>query len=155
MGRVYKLKPIREKDYFMQECMTYTIKYCRVVRKPFTNGYKYFLQIVFEGIPPQKLVLGSGKCGIDEGISTIATYNDIESSFKVLGNGIEVYNKEIKKYNNEYQRKIRLNNPQCFDENGSFKKGSKFSNRSKNSKKSLMKLKNAYRKRSVFIIKSN
>ena len=84
MGRTYKLKPIRKKDTYLQECMTHKIKYCRVVRKPFSNGYKYFLQIVFEGEPPKKLSIGSGKCGLDEGISTIATYNDTESSFKVL-----------------------------------------------------------------------
>ena len=73
---------------FALESLENDIKYCRIVRKPFKNGYKYFLQLIIEGYPPQKRINGKvnhgnlrpttlkssvkGKVGIDIGTSTIA-----------------------------------------------------------------------------------
>lgn len=154
MGKIMKLKPIREKDIYLQEAMNSTIKYCRIVRKPFKNKYKYFLQIIMEGFAPKKIKIGIGKCGLDEGTSTIAYYNDTKASFYVLCENIKKYEKEIKKYMTKYERQRRLNNPQNYDENGKIIKGSRFKN-TKNTIKTLMKLKNAYRKKSEYIKQNN
>lgn len=45
---------IRHNDLFALESLENNIKYCRIVRKPFKNGYKYFLQLIIGGHPPQK-----------------------------------------------------------------------------------------------------
>ena len=150
MGKVMKLKSIRENDVYLQEAMCHKIKYCRVVKKPFAYGYKYFLQIVMEGNAPKKLTLGKGFCGVDQGTSTIAYYNNNETNFVVLAEDVETYNKEIKHWVTVFDRRKRLHNPQCYNKDGTIIKGSKFYY-TKNCKKALMQLKNAYRKKSVYI----
>lgn len=150
MGKVMQLKPIRVKDHYLQEAMCNKIKYCRIVKKPFQNGYKYFLQIVMEGVAPKKLIMSKGLCGIDQGTSTIAYYNNTELDFIVLANGVETYNKEIKYWATVFDRRKRLNNPQCYKDDGTIIKDSKFLY-TKNCKKALMQLKNAYRKKSVYV----
>ena len=80
----FKLKPIRKTDVYLKEALTNKVKYGRIVRKPFKRGYKYFLQIVLEGTAPKKLILGEGRCGIDEGTSTVAYYNGTEANYEVL-----------------------------------------------------------------------
>jgi hypothetical protein len=134
----------------MQEALTHKVKYCKLVRKPFKNGYKYFLQIVLEGEPPKKLTKGTSLCGLDQGTSTLADYNEKKANFRVLADGVEKYNKEIKKAQTKYFRRMQINNPDCFKKDGTIKKGTKFKKRTKRSKKALFELKNAYRKQVVF-----
>lgn len=150
MGKIFKLKPIRHNDTYLQEAMQSRVKYCKIVRKPFRNGYKYFAQLVLEGEPPQKIKLGNGKVGIDMGVSTIATYSDKESSFSIIGNGIEKYEKEILKTQRHLERQLKQNNPNCYNENGTTKKGSRleYSNRAKKTK---MYLRHLYRLKSTFL----
>ena len=150
MGRTMKLKPVRYNDYYLQEALTHKVKYCRVVRKPFWNGYKYFLQLVLEGTPPKKHKLGRGLCGVDQGTSTLAFYNEQESDFVVLADGVKPYNKEIKKWATTFERRRRLNNPECYNTDGTIKKGAKFKY-TKGCQKALMRLKNAYRVKSVYV----
>ena len=88
---------IRKTDYYAKEALTREICYCRIIRKPLKKGYKYYLQIVFKGIPPIKnnLKIGRGKVGIDLGTSTIAAVGDKESMFQPLAPNINKYNKRI------------------------------------------------------------
>jgi hypothetical protein len=141
-GTVMKLKPVRKNDRYMQEALkSDNIAYCRVVRKPF-NKYHYFLQIVFKDSAPKKLTLGKGMCGIDEGTSTIAYFSDDKADFIHLAPP-DKYNKAIKHYAVVYDRRRRMANPQCFNEDGTIIKGSKFTNRTKGMKRALFKLKDA------------
>ena len=39
---------------------------------------------MLEGTAPKKLILGEGRCGIDEGTSTVAYYNGTEANYEVL-----------------------------------------------------------------------
>ena len=152
MGEVFQLKPIRQNDVYMQQvAQNMKVKYCRVVRKPFKSKYRYFLQLIVEGTPPEKLKTGNGYCGIDEGTSTVAYYNDAESDFIFLADGVEKYNKQIIRFNRMYERRLQLANPDCYNYDGTLKKGAKLKVRTKGSKKALMSLKNAYRLKSVFV----
>ena len=122
-----KVKSIRTSDTYAREALTHKVKYCRIVRKPFNNSYKYFLQIVLEGTPPVKHSLGSGLCGIDEGTSTVAYYNDTEADFIVIADKVDKYNKEIIKWMRILERRRRLNNPDNYNPDGTIKKGKRFS----------------------------
>lgn len=51
---------IRKNDLFIQESLLRDIKFCRIVRKPFKHGFKYFLQLVLEGLPPVKRINSTG-----------------------------------------------------------------------------------------------
>ena len=155
MGRKYDLKPVRRKDFWLQEAMTHKVKYCRIVRRPKGKKYEYFLQLILEGTSPKKLRKGEGTCGIDEGTSTVAWYSDKEAGFEVIADGIEKYDKEVRKYAVRYERRRRLANPDCYNENGTIKKGAKFQNRTKGMKEALMRLKSAYQKKKAFVKNSH
>jgi len=56
------LKAVRESDHYMQEALTSgKVKYCRIIRRPFKNGYKYFVQLIIEGSAPRKFVIKQGE----------------------------------------------------------------------------------------------
>lgn len=61
--------------------MKYKVKYCRIIREPFGVYYRFFLQLVMEGVPPQKHAIGAGAMAIDPGVSTMASYNGSKLSF--------------------------------------------------------------------------
>lgn len=145
MGRMLNLKPIRETDYYIKEALTNRVKYCGIKREPFGISYKYFLLIYLEGEPPQKLTSGKGTVGIDEGTSTIATYGK-DADFQILAQGFEKYNKDIVRKQRNLERKREINNPECYNPNGTAKKGAKF-HHTKGMKRDKMRLKSAYRKK--------
>lgn len=154
-GKVMNLKPVRKSDVYMQEALTHRVKYCKIVRKTFNNTYHYFLQIVLEGYPPEKVKLGKGKCGIDEGVSTVAYYNNKETDFEVLADGVEKYERNIRKAAVKYERRLRVANPDNYNIDGTIKKGAKIWIRTNGCRKALMELKNAYRLKSEFIKQSH
>jgi len=155
MGQVYNLKPVRASDHWMQEALTHRVKYCRIVRRSTFNGYKYYLQIVLEGTPPKKIKPGQGGCGLDIGTSTVAIVNDNGTDFHVLADGVEKYEAEIRKASRTHETRQRLANPQCYNEDGTFKKGAKITVRTKGMLEALQKLKGAYQKKSSFIKNSH
>ena len=53
-GREMSVK-IRKNDIYAQEVLaTKTVKFCKIVRKYIKNKYKYYVQLVFDGVPPVK-----------------------------------------------------------------------------------------------------
>lgn len=148
--KIFRLKDIRNKDYYAYEAMEDKISNCKIVRKLIGNKYSYYLQIVFRGLPPKKLYKGEGTIGIDQGTSTIAYYKDNFIGFIELAPKIKMYNKEILRVQRSLERKLRINNPGNYNKDGTIKKGSKFK-RSNNYKKELLKLKDLYRKRSIYV----
>ena len=151
MGQQFRLKPIRENDTYLQEALCNRVKYCRIVRKPFKNRNKYFLQLILEGYPPYKFKLGDGKCGIDEGVSTVAYYNKNNADFVVLSDGVERYEKEVQKAARTLERRRRKNNPDNYDDDGTVKVGKLVWHYTNGMRKAKQELKNAYRRKHEFI----
>ena len=150
------LKTIRQKDVYLKEAMLNKVKYCRIVRKPFGKQYRYFVQLVMERKPPKKLrPVGKGTVGIDPGVSIVAYSNDKTARFVQLAEGVERYDKQLKKLSRQVERSLRLNNPDCYDENGVAIKGKKPTNYTNGYCDAIMKLKTVYRKRSEFILLSH
>ena len=159
---------IRHNDLFALESLENNIKYCRIVRKPFKNGYKYFLQLVIGGHPPQKRINGKvnhgnlrpttlkssvkGKVGIDIGTSTIAVCSNNKLILDELAKDSKKYEREIFKLQRKLDRSKRANNPNNFNKDGTIKKGVRLSwVHSKSYVKTLFKLKNLYRLKSSYI----
>ncbi len=153
---------IRKNDFFIQESLTnHKIKYCRIIRKPFKNGYKYFLQLILEGKPPAKRRNNGSfrqaphpnyRVGIDIGPSTIAVCSKDKLLLKELAPNSKVYDKQINFLLRKLDRSRRIMNPLNFNENGTIKKGVKLKwIYSKNYKKTLFKLKNLYRLKANYI----
>ena len=141
---------VRKNDYYAKEALENEIAYCRIIRKPFKNVYKYFLQIVFKGVPPIKHNLGKGNVGIDQGTSTIAAIGDKEGLFEPLAPNINDYNKKIIAIQRKIDRSLKVNNPNCYNKNGTIKKDTKLY-KSNHCKKLIQNLKNEYRLKTLYI----
>lgn len=153
---------IRKDDLFIQESLeTHKIKYCRIIRKPFYNDYKYFIQLVMEGLPPAKrnkdgsfrhTASPNNKVGIDIGTSTIAVCSKDKLILTELAPNSVKYDKEIHRLQRKLERSKRATNPHNFNVDGTIKRGVKLTwVHSKSYKKILFKLKNLYRLKSNYI----
>ena len=104
LGRAMELKPVRETDAWLLEALSHKVKYCRVVRRPFGQSFRYFLQLVLDGAPPQKHFPGEGTSAVDPGVSTMAVYNGKELSFLVLAPDIRKYQEAVFRAQKKYSR---------------------------------------------------
>ena len=148
------LKPVREKDTWLKAAMEHRVKYCRIIRKPSGIHYRFFLQLVMEGTPPQRKVIGAGTLAIDPGVSTMTAYTGKEIMFEELACNIEKYQQEVRKEQNRFSKLMRINNPDCYDSEGRHIKGAKIKY-SASMKRSRMRLKTAYRKQAEYVSQSN
>ena len=150
---------IRQKDTYAHELLTHKICYCRIVRKPFKTGYKYFLQLVLDGEPPIKFTVGKGNVGIDMGTSSLSAIGNDDGIFVAHGNNMSTtnnqtvnkYNKLILRLTRKLERQRRLNNPLNYNDDGTVKKGAKHWVRTKGYYQTLFALKDAYRRKACFV----
>ena len=118
---------IEKNDEYAQMALNNKIKYCRIVRKLIRGKYKFYVQLVLEGIPPMKFdketgeiknSIAEGDVGIDIGTQTIAisSYKDV----KLLELASEVSNiaREKRLLSRKLDRQRRANNPHKYKEDG-------------------------------------
>lgn len=134
--------------------MKYKVKYCRIIREPFGIHYRFFLQLVMEGIPPQKHAIGVGTMAIDPGVSTMTSYNGSKLSFKELAPDINKHQAKVIKEQNRLSKLTMINNPECYDDKGVHIKGMRIQY-SESMKRAKMRLRTAYRKQRVYVEQSN
>ena len=103
------------------------IKYVQIIRKIIRGKKVYYLQIVCDGYPPTKTSKGEGVVGIDPGISTVAyaTSNKV-ALVDLVPRNINQKEKLLKSLDRRIKRSRRANNPDCYNENGTIKKGCRF-----------------------------
>ena len=125
---------IKSNDIYAQESIKNRIKFCRIVRKLIRGKYKYYVQLMIEGVPPMKCdidtgelkhQLGTGNVGIDIGTRTIAYSSNTD--VKLLELCPEVDNIERKKLilQRKLDRQRRSNNPNNYNDNGTIRRGVK------------------------------
>ena len=103
------------------------IKYVQIIRKTIREKKVYYLQIVCQGYPPSKVTKGVGVVGIDPGISTVAFVSQKEVALvDLVPKGITQKEKLLKRLDRKIERSRRINNPECYNENGVIKKGARF-----------------------------
>ena len=135
--------------YYETSALNNKTKYCRIVRKKFRTGWRYYVQLVQDGIPPLRHTTGTGRIGIDIGTSTVAAVSNTECHLTELGEGIEVQDKKIRKMQRKLERSRRASNPDNYNADGTIKKGRKTWNYSKRYKKLRNELGAMQRKRSA------
>ena len=152
-GTKIKVKMPRNKNskhyQYEMDCLKDRTKYCRIVRRMFNNGWHYYVQLVQEGIPPQKHEVGKGRVGVDIGPSTAAIVSKNKCSLKELGtnqNEIKIFDKKIKKLQRQMDRSRRISNPHNYNEDSTIRKGKKKWSYSKRYYKTRNKLKTLQRK---------
>ena len=108
------------------------IKYVQIIRKTIRGKKIYYLQIVCQGFPHSKVTKGEGVVGIDPGISTVAFASPSEVALvDLVPKNITRKEKLLKQLDRKIERSQRVNNPECYKENGTIKKGARFKRPSK------------------------
>ena len=123
---------IKSNDVYAQKAIQDRIKYCRILRKLIRGKYKYYVQLVMEGIPPNKYNretgeikrdVGSGNVGLDIGTRTLAISSKNDVKLLELCPEVENIQNIITKLSRKLDRQKRSNNPNNFNENGTIKCG--------------------------------
>ena len=103
------------------------IKYVQIIRKTIRGTKVYYLQIVCQGQPQSKVTKGTEVVGIDPGISTVAFASTKEVALvDLVPKNITQKERLLKRLDQRIERSQRMNNPECYNENGTIKKGVRF-----------------------------
>lgn len=112
------------------QAMQSEIAYCRIVRRYIKYKYKYYLQIVFKGVPPVKTdketgeikhPIGKGDVGIDIGTSTIAYVSESDVKIRELADRVQNIENEKRKILRKMDRSRRATNPDNYNDDGTIK----------------------------------
>ena len=138
---------------YQQNCMLRAekIKYVQIQKSKIKGKFRYYLVIYLQGTPPSKHTVGSGVVGCDNGVSTLAYVSDSKLELVDLVPE-ECFRIEegIKRLNKIISRKLRLLNPDCYDENNKVIKGQKMTNRSNNLTKLMNRVQKKQRKMRIY-----
>ena len=111
IGRNYEIPvDIDYNDLYVCHALQDKIKYCQIIRKIFSNGYHYYLQLIMEGIPPRKHAVSDGRVGIDIGTSTVAVSSEHEVKLDALGQDVPDYSAKIHRLQRAMDRSKRMTN---------------------------------------------
>ena len=103
------------------------IKYVQIIRKTIRGKHVYILQIVCQGFPITKIKRGDGTMGIDPGISTVAYVSKKSLALvDLVPKDVDRKEKLMRYLDRAIERCRRVNNPNCYNSNGTIKKGAKF-----------------------------
>ena len=107
-------------DLYVCYALQDKIKYCQIIRKPFANGYHYYLQLIMEGVPPKKHVTADGRVGIDIGTSSVAVSAENEVLLARLGDHTYGHSAQIRRLQHAMDRSKRAMNPDKFNADGTY-----------------------------------
>jgi len=118
---------IKRNDEYAARCFQNKLKFCRLVKKVIRGINRYFVQMTFEGIPPQKHNREvsqdqNARVGLDIGVSTIAIASEKDVKLLELAETIKVDEHRKKLLQRKLDRQRRANNPGKYKEDGTIKK---------------------------------
>ena len=142
-------------DHYAREALKNRVKYCRISKKTVGNREQFYLQLVLEGTPPVKHQIGSGRCGIDIGPSTIATVSGTDCSLKVLASEAESVERKQRILFRKMDRSRRAMNPDNYNQDGTVRKGRKHWKKSNTYRKIQRRYQNLCRKRAAIVKQSH
>lgn len=125
---------IKSNDIYAQKAIQDRVKYCRIVRKLIRGTYKYYVQLILEGVPPQKInnetgeikrSIGVGNVGIDIGTRTIAISSQYDVKLLELCPEVESIEYQKLILQRRLDRQRRSNNPNNYNKDGTIKRGVK------------------------------
>lgn len=122
---------IDEKNPYEVMSMRHEIAYNRIVRRFVRGKYKFYVQIVFKGTPPDKIDkntgefkhrIGDGSVGLDIGTQTLAIASSDEVDLIELADRVQNIENKKRRINRKLDRSRRAMNPDNFNEDGTIKK---------------------------------
>ena len=138
---------------YQQNCMLRAekIKYIQIQKSKIKGKFRYYLVIYLQGTPPSKHTVGTGVVGCDNGVSTLAYVSDSELKLvDLVPEKCLRIEEGIKRLNKQISHKLRLLNPQCFNEKKDIIKGQKMTNRSNNLTKLMNRVQKKQRKMQIY-----
>lgn len=121
------LLPTQQQDPYMHQALTGRTKYCRVLWRNVNGHRRWFVQLMQEGLAPVKHFVAEGAVvGLDIGPSTIAVVGDDSASLVTFCASVIQPWKKTRRLQRFMERSKRATNPHCFNANGTWKKGQKF-----------------------------
>lgn len=148
-GMVLKVKPIRKRDFFLHEAITYPIVYAQLVRTPKKNGWHYAVHLLLDSNTPKRLFKGDQVTGLDQGTTTLAVANLEEVDFIELAPDAKRFNKQIVSLQRKISRSLYYNNQEKMIE-GRYPKGTRLF-KTKRCKRLEQELRALYAKKSRVI----
>jgi hypothetical protein len=119
--------PVHIKNDYEQAAIQNRVKYCRITRRWYPEGWRYFLQLVLEGTPQKKYnaktgelshPMGKGRVGIDIGTQTVAFVSRDKASLVELADRVQNLENRLRRTNRAMDRSRRATNPWAFDDMG-------------------------------------
>lgn len=125
---------IKHNDIYAQMALENRIKYCRVVRKLIRGKYKFYIQLILDGVLPLKIDketgevknnISKGNVGIDIGTQTIAICSNKDVKLLELAPEVNNIEKEKRILGRKLDRQRRANNPNKYNTDGTIKNGNR------------------------------
>ncbi len=133
------------------EALAHKVKFCRIIREPMGISYHYYLELVLEGIPPQKHTYIDGRVGLDQGTSSEAVFSGNGCVLTELAPERPDIEKQVSQLQRKLDRSRRACNSDNYNPDGTVKKGRKRWIRSKTYKATQMRLKTLRRRNAVIV----
>ena len=113
-------------DIYETEALSRRVKYCRIKRQWYEDGWRYFVQLILEGDVPIKVrptgevmhPIGSGRVGLDIGTQTLAYSSSSTVGLVELAPAVKNIDAELRRINRAMDRSRRAINPQMFNADG-------------------------------------
>ena len=118
---------IDKNDIYAHASLRNKVKYCRIKREVIKGKYHYYVQLILDGIPPQKVNVDTGEIkhyindgiiGLDIGTQSLAVCSNTEVRLLELAPEIQNIEKQKKKFQRKMDRSRRATNPNKYNENG-------------------------------------
>lgn len=125
---------LKANDEYAHMALANKIKYCRIKRKLIRSKYKFYIQLVLEGIPPKKIdketgmfkhTHGHGKVGIDTSTQIMAVSSENHVQIYELAPSIQNIEDKKRVLQRKLDRQRRANNPHKYNEDGTIKRDNK------------------------------
>lgn len=123
----------RDTDGWEEQALARRTKYVRILRRRVRGRVLWYAQLVQEGLPPRKpdRPIGQGVVGADLGPSTIAAVSGTDAILEPFCPLVADVDREIRLLQRAMDRSRRATNPDCYNPDGTWKKGSKIKTRSR------------------------
>ena len=116
---------IHEPDEYQAKALKGRVKHARVIRREIRGRWRWYVQVMLEGLPPPRRVLGGDVVGLDLGPSTVAMVSGTGAALEQFcPSVIEPWN-DTRRIQRAMDRSRRATNPEAFNPDGTWKRGAK------------------------------
>jgi putative transposase len=108
---------IDPENLVMQHGLSSRIKYVRIIKKEICGVYRWFAQLICEGVPYQKKenFVTAGVVGLDLNVSNVAYVADGNAGLLAFAEKVPTFEREISVLQRKMQRSQRMANPDNYE----------------------------------------